>query len=509
MKLTPLAAVLPLLLVTPAVRCESALYLPAAAAAIAPEPATPTADPVPTRDELRTAVLRALDALWEQRVETRVSGREKPLSGIAQFTTIDGKKKYWGNESGQACAEPVWCFQSREGIPGAITTFLMAHAALKRDVDLQRARALGDTLLWVQDQLDGGWFQDSVVRDGELKNIQVWGKYEAHALPDFQGVILCDDSTSQSCALALIQLYEVTKEQKYLDGAIRFGNLIRDIMQRPEYANGGLPQAYPFDRALATALNQGRDPRNPDGPYHVQKTLNDNCQTDQMIVLAELFRVTDDPQWLDMLKQQVQWLLDVRPENGGWAQQYDYKTNKPCWARHKEPPAFTTGEHNVVNTLLWLRTKLRDAALRREIERELTEYVAWLRDLPQCKENRVHRYYNEAGEPVWANNYKFVPTLEQAGVGQPYCGRWDYGYAMRMGRRTRPDFATWTRAVGDLPASVIGIRSVPRQRLRQYLDDQKSGSFAKKRHIDGEDRWFMSTAVHCNVIAGILRELGG
>ncbi|MGE3181622.1 MAG: hypothetical protein AB7N71_08325 [Phycisphaerae bacterium] len=477
-----------------------------------PEPATapPAASvgSVPSRAELIAAAIAGLDGLWANRVEFVVAERSSPLVGFAQFATIDDKRKFWGNEAGQACREPTWCFQAREGLAGSLLTFLQGHASLRREIDLDRARAIGDTLLWVQEQIGGGWFQDSIVRDGQLRNVQVWGEFEPHPLDEYQNLIVCDDGTSQSCAMALIYLYEATKEKKYLDGAIRFGELILNIATQPEFADGGLPQLYPFVRAAKAPLNQGMDPRNPDGPYHVQKTLNDRCQTDQMIVLHELYRVTNDSRWLDALKLQVRWLLKVRPTDGGWAHQYDYKTDKPCWGRHKEPPAYSACEHAVVETLLWLRLKVNDAELRIAMENEITEYVRWLSTLPQCAPDRLHRYYSEEKQPIWANDYKIVATLEEAGGGQPYCGKWDLRWVSLMGTRQRPDFSAWTKRVGDLAVGLIDVRPVSRQKLRELIERQVDGALAKTRKIAGEERVLIENATHCGFLMGLFREIG-
>lgn len=442
-----------------------------------------------TTEEIKKAGIEALDALWQTRVEFGDN------AGFASFRTVDMKHpQLFGNEAGAAIPAPEWCFQAREGIPGAIYTYIQGFATFRRPLDLERAKTLGDTLLWVQSRNNGGWFQDGIVADGKYKNVQAWGE-KHHAEDDLQGLATLDDSTSTSCALSLLLLFLATGETKFLDGAKRFGNELVALSQRPEYRRGGCPQAFPFDIAANTKLNQNLDERNPDRPYLTKKTLNDHVMRDAVWFMHRLFEVTQDQQYRNFVTLQLGWLSFVKPKNGGWAQQYN-ASDQPCWGRHKEPPAFAPCENGIMSLFVGIHPRV-DASLQHLIDAKIGEYLAWLEKLPKGKnENHIHRYYNAKNEPVWANNYQFVGSVEEAGKGQPNEGGFDYGWVIKS------KIPNWReRYMPDLDRELIGFNPVPPARVPEFIETQENGVFVR----EVKDRKLCVVAHHCGILLGLFR----
>lgn len=467
---------------------------------------------LPPRSELLQHLDAATEAAWRHR--TQIAG----LDGYASFQTIDDAgATYWGNESGQACNAASFCFQAREGAPGMIVALLDAHRVTNHPKHLARAIRLGDTLLYVQRQLGGGWFYDSTISATGVVNVQVWGEYEQHAPDTIQGLIVADDAVSQSCALALLQLYDATGEERFLAGTREFADLILSHIGKEvdheegtvaPYADGGLPAAYPYDVAQRTVLNANASSQNPDGPYLPQKTLNDNALADQMLVLLEVYERTRDDRYLDALMLQVDWLLKVRPFSGGWAQQYDRFTNEPCWGRPKEPPAYVTGETRIPEVLLKVRP-LCNKERRAKVDVELLDYVRWIATRETCAAGKTHRYYTTTtGTPTWANNYKFVDSVKEAGAGQPYCGRWDIRWFDDLRNEEGAfDLDKGTALVADLSSRVINVAPLNGPKLAEELPKTQNGVFVRPKSIAGVARTIMSTSVQANAILGLCRAI--
>ncbi len=478
------------------------------------------------RQSLVYSMHAALERLWQARVEFNVSGTVRP--GFASFTKADTGENFYGNESGSPSDEALWDFQSRDGMAGAITAYLNGYAVAQNKAYLRRAKQLGDSLLIVQDALGGGWFQDSAYINGQWKNVNIWGAWGARRHPEvgIQDLYTLDDSTSQSCALALLRLYEASGETQYLNGAKQFADAVialKDVQHSGQYPyrNGGIPQVMPFAQALSATYNQNQDSRSPDGPYMPHKTNNDNTTADTIIVLAEIYRVTNDSRYLDATRLQVDYLLDRHDDAGqrGWAQQYHFMTDAFAWGRHLEPPSFVTTESRIVEMLLFWRSRETDAVRKLRIEQAVQKYLEWLRDdipRPSTHADRVWRYYNhDAGagpmnEVVFADDFqRFFGEDGLASAGsQPWNGRWDAAWIDRLIRDNTGQIdwafaAQYITKTADAPINIL-----PPQWSAQYTTQDANGAWPNNVNVNGVSRPAINTAGTAGRTAGLIRRIG-
>ena len=464
----------------------------------------------------------AIERWWQSRVDFTYSNRT--LSGYPSYVAADQGFAFYGDESGSACDSPIWNFQGRDGTGGV--AFTLAHAYTQtQNRDYQRkAEALGDALLEVQDALGGGWYQDGAFIDGQYRNVGVWGSWgnRRHPDPGYQNLFTLDDSTSQSCAIALLRLYEATGKTRFLDGAKRFGDVLvalRDVTHdgvRP-YQNGGIPQVLPFARGLAATYNHNADSRNPDGPYMVNKTNNDNTSADAVIFLSELYRISGETRYVEAVRLNVDYLLGRHGAYGyrGWAQQYHWRDDRIAWGRPKEPPAFVTCENRIVEMMLLWRQRETDAGRRTQIENSIERYLNWLRtDVPRPanEPDKVWRYYNHdpstgpINEVVFAADYqRFIGANHDGDAegGQPYRGRWDLAWIERL--YVANDYQ-WDRANSYLvatPNAPIGVTAGPWQ--PSYESQAPTGGWPGPITVNGVARQRFSTSDMNNRIFGLYK----
>lgn len=467
-----------------------------------------------SRQALVYAIDAALQRFWETRVEFNIDG--DVYSGFASMAALDNGPGFWGDESGSPSHHPLWDFQGRDGVGGALFAHVMAYQATGNKLYLRRAQAIGDALLAAQEAHGGGWYQDMSYVNGEWKNVSVWGTFGAnfHTPDIIQDLYTLDDSTSQGCALALLRLYEAGGGSRFLTGARNLGDELaelKDITYQgvQPYATGGIPQVLPLSRALAADYNQNQDPRNPDGPYMPNKTNNDNTMSDAIVFLMELHRVTGLGTYRDAVELNVDFLLDRHAAYGhrGWAQQYDFMTDEIAWGRHKEPPAYVTCENNVVDALLLWRSRSTNAARIANIEYSIQKYVDWLRDdipRPANEPNKVWRYYNhdestgDLNLPVFADDYvRYVGAQfeSNAGSGQPYRGTWDAKWILRLDADEPNGLVDFSRAANYLNNTAndpIGV--TPTNWQYSYTTQDAGGAWPTTANVGGESRVALSTS---------------
>lgn len=391
----------------------------------------------------------SLAELWGYRTEMTIDGTV--YAGYSTLVAADGGEAFWGDESKSLSDTPIWDFQGSFGTPGALAAFLKGYEETGNQAYLRRAEALGDTLIRAQDEF-GGWFYDAVLVNGDLEHVGIWGPWGDRIHPDenLQGWSSLDDKVSQSCAHALLRLYQASGNTDYLDAAIRFGDALIALQNERvagiyPYRDGGFPQGFPASRVHDVSYNQNLDPRNPDAPYMIHKTLNDDTMSDAIVFLIALFEETNDLRYRNAVRLNIDYLIDMFYANGahGWSQQYHFRDDVPAWGRAKEPPAYTTTEHHIVEALLLWRSVEVDAVRRAAIENVIEDYLDWLATVerPVDQPDYVWRYYNSDGsasqidEVVFANDYQryFGPQNENmAAGGQLYAGRWDDAWNSRL-----------------------------------------------------------------------------
>ncbi|MBN1346129.1 MAG: hypothetical protein JXQ73_25805 [Phycisphaerae bacterium] len=379
--------------------------------------------------------------------------------GWAESRTVDSGTQWYANEAGTwAKAGPMIGMQ-----PPATSSigqvYLHAFDATGNKHYLALAEETGDTLLTIQDAWNGGWHYDMIFENGEWRAVMVWQDLRRDYTTDsflgmLHGAVTLDDGISQAAALFLLRLHQVSGKTKYLDGAKRFGNLLvnlKDVRDSASgqypYRNGGIPQVMPLDVAMGIVFT-GED-GTPGEHYYVHKTVNDFTMQQAILFLMELYEATGSSQYRDAVRLNIDYLLDRHAAYGnrGWCQQYHYLTNEPAWGRHKEPPAFVSGEDGIIDLLLAWWERETDATRRQSIENAVhsalmywehealranpseTDVAKWLwwryyntprTGYPFTNPGRDNRPINEIIFSDEYVNYYGVENEDHAAPGQPW-----------------------------------------------------------------------------------------
>ena len=258
-----------------------------------------------------------------------------------------------------------------------IWSLLMAYEATGEPELLEIARSAGDCVAEVQ-FADGHWSALNVVIDGALVPAHT------HGVGGYMGL---EDFVQQYPIYALVYLYRVTNDQKYLDAAAKGA----EAMLEAQNPNGSFPQYYDPVQKRPRGYGFG--------------VINDNASIEPILVFHLMYLVTGDTKFLKPIPRVGDWLISTYRKGKvmrGWAQQYD-RDNKPCWARPFEPPAWCRGA-----TMQALMGLFEVHALTRD-----GKYLAPIRDvLPVLERTLVEGkgwpYYADwdTGDQVLAQNYK-------------------------------------------------------------------------------------------------------
>ncbi|MBN1346206.1 MAG: hypothetical protein JXQ73_26190 [Phycisphaerae bacterium] len=304
--------------------------------------------------------------------------------GWAEKRTVDAGTQYYANEAGTFAEEgPTFTIQP-PATPSVAYVYACAYAVTGNKQYLAMAESVADTLLAIQDAWNGGWHQDLFYEQGEWRYAMTWAevRHDYTTDPHNQGIVgvqggavTLDDGTSQAAALFLLRLYQAGAGPQYLAGAKRFGDVLVDLkdVQDPEtgqfpYRNGGIPQVMPLDVAMQIVFT-GQE-GTPGLHYYVHKTINDFTMQQAMLFLMDLYEETGDTRYRDAIRLNIDYLIGRHAAYGsrGWCQQYHYLTDEPAWGRHKEPPAFVSGEDGIIDMMLAWWERETDAARKQSIE---------------------------------------------------------------------------------------------------------------------------------------------
>lgn len=428
----------------------------------------------------------SLAGLWGKRVTMRdAQGIDRV--GFAAGREVTGAPRYAG-EAGSytnaAIDEPLWCFQAGDGIAGVVHTLCEAHRVLKRPQYLAQAKALGETLLYVQHELGSGWFfQDGAIIGGRYQNAAIWGAATGsrrRADAELQGIGTADDLTTFACVEALYRLFLETNEIRFLRGALMAFEAMDQLYRSEPAYRGAVPQILPIDLARRTKMNQAQDIRNPDGlGYPSAGTLNDLVHTGAMIMAIRMQR--DLPAALStmpMLLTKRLLAYQIHSHTGLFAQAYDVMTNRGRAARHNEPgwadgcEVMVTCETGVIPALALAAERIPMELTRMQCRLAIETYCRALQSLPRptpktpTEPPMVWRYYiqhpRKGWQPVFAKDYQVWVGAEfegNASGGQPWRGTFDLHHAnilMRDGRISDAElkaYAAEARVINVLPSA--------------------------------------------------------
>ncbi|MBN1343404.1 MAG: hypothetical protein JXQ73_12025 [Phycisphaerae bacterium] len=457
--------------------------------------------------------------------------------GWSLSRTVDEGRQFYANEAGTWAKDGPMMTIQPPATPSVGYAYVRAYEATRNPRYLEVARSVGDTLLAIQAKWHGGWHQDMFFEGGEWRYAMVWGltRRDYTTEPSNRGIqgvqkgaVTLDDGTSQAAALFLLRLCQAGGGEKYLDGAKRFGDALCELREvkdarsgkRP-YASGGIPQVFPLEVAMQIVFTG--EAGTPGEHYYVHKTINDHTTEQALLFLMELHAETKEERYLEAIRLNVDYLLDRHEAlgNRAWCQQYHYLTDEPAWARHKEPPAFVSGEDGVIDVLLaWLERET-DGARKQRILRAIRSALLYWKDTaphvnPQEKDPRRWqwwRYYNMENQPIFANGYKIwvgVENADKAAAGQP----WKLGNPRRwlgriLGGGDRLDLSRPDRWRHYLAAD--NIFALGGDRLEKVVEAQREdGLWVKTVRIGGEPRAVAPAGVNAQnlcVLAGALRRV--
>jgi PelA/Pel-15E family pectate lyase len=274
------------------------------------------------------------------------------------------------------------------GTPTVGEAFLEAHAATGEKFYLDAAVAAARAL--VRGQLQSGGWGYHVEFDPQ-KRLRY--AYRVDKRKAKENLSTLDDDTTQA---ALRFLMRTDRALGFKDAAIHeavtFG---LDTLLKRQAPSGGWAVNFPRFEDMATyPVKAASYPETWSRTWTKDflgcYVLNDNTLADiiETLLLAE--EVYKDPRYLAAAKKGGDFILLAQmPEpQPAWAQQYD-RDMHPAWSRKFEPPAVCTSEsHGIIQVLLTLYRRTRDAKYLKPIPPAL----AWLRRsvLP---DGRLARFY--------------------------------------------------------------------------------------------------------------------
>jgi PelA/Pel-15E family pectate lyase len=306
------------------------------------------------------------------------------------------------------------------GTPRVGLTYLQLYRMEPNPMYLQLAKGCADALVEAQDDLNGGFYkyarfdENNKIIEPSPRNPRRHSSY--------------DDNTVQGCMSFLLEIYNETRDSKYLTAL----NKGLDGIFATQYSWGAWPQEtnyiFPY--------------------YQIWSTLNDGLMDDMLRMLLKAANILPDRQeeCLNSINKAVDWLLIVQGNGGStiqqaWAQQYDFN-HQPAWARRFEPPAFDAAVSAELGNLFidlyctFNQTKYLDP---------LPGLIAWFNA-------SYFSYTDEEGQRVtgWARLYEPITNIPIFGIAE---GGWDrdpqYVYSLSEARSGYNWKGTYANALFD------------------------------------------------------------
>ena len=207
-----------------------------------------------------------------------------------------------------------------------------------------------------------------------------------------------DNDATTSQIRFLMRTYQQTKQQKYLDCAMRGV----DCLFKMQYSNGGWMQCL-----------------NTPGTYHAHITLNDGAYMHVLQIMKEMSGRTGDftavsdayaQKAKTSLEKGIQCLLDMQISGAAWCQQHDENTLKPAAARAYELPSNCTSESAGVITFLYQYAKENPS--RTDIRNAVNTAITWFKkvtltgiEFVKSGDDKIVRE-NPNASPLWARFYE-------------------------------------------------------------------------------------------------------
>jgi len=461
-------------------------------------------------------------------------------AGWPNGRTVDNGVQWFANEAGTIVKDGPMIDCQPGGTPSMAWVYLKIYQETKHGIALRVCKKVGDTLLSIQDFCGGGWHYDLALIDGQWRSVMAWSKTRQDDIDMIQGVSTLDDGISQSCALYLLRLFQATNEQKYLAGAKKFGDAIvglKDVKDKATgkypYRNGGIPQAFPFDKVMKIVFSS--EDGQPGEHYYVHKTYNDKTTTQTLLFMMELYAETKETKYLEAIRLTIDYTLDRFEQLGSraWCQQYHYLTDEPAWGRHKEPPAFVSGEHEIIEMLLAWRQKETNSARKARIERAiLKNLLYWKYEAERVNGDESNiakwqwwRYYNAprnnapntnpglGGRPIntvmFASKYAIYYGIEnedKAASGQP----WKLGNPRRwLGKILTSDDKLYNldrySTYWNPDKNLFGVNGIKIE-IAKDKQDTRNGLWLKKVRLDGQERDYISIGYNASGLHTLLLE---
>ena len=207
-----------------------------------------------------------------------------------------------------------------------------------------------------------------------------------------------DNDATTSQIRFLMRTYQQTKQQKYLDCAMRGV----DCLFKMQYSNGGWMQCL-----------------NTPGTYHAHITLNDGAYLHVLQIMKEMSTKSGDftavsdsyaQKAKTSLDKGIQCLLNMQISGAAWCQQHDENTLKPAAARAYELPSNCTSESAGVITFLYQYAKENPS--RQDIRKSVNTAITWFKkvtlygiEFVKSGDDKVVRQ-NANASPLWARFYE-------------------------------------------------------------------------------------------------------
>lgn len=358
--------------------------------------------------------------IWAKRTAIPYSGISAGvLTGFSSQREDTGTPG-WGaeGENFQTDGPTITC-TGGEGTGSMLWSLTHVYKQTQNKQYLRYAKTVGDSLLQIQSENASGWYYDCAINENEIQNLGVYGgtRHFLSGPTGIQDILSNDDGISQSCAEGLRYLGEVLEDTndsdwtKYLEGSLIYYEAMSSPVEFEvssgvtPYSNGGIPQVWPFERAIAVDYDENSEITCPETftynsttyyGYMQKKTCNDNVMRDYILFLINMYTWLGDltgsqvihgdsiTNWrssiLTNLQLHVDWIIAVYAQNNGWSQQnalgietHDVGgaigLDEPSFGRGKEPPALTCGEHGLAEALAayYTKTNLGDTARREAI----------------------------------------------------------------------------------------------------------------------------------------------